>query len=287
MELIIPAIVAVAIIVWAVVAHMRKARVMSQEEFQAAFKEKIEKEHPDVRIESESDFGFDLQVKGKPHRMNLANAYAIYARDPNAFEEIVRRHLSIVDSSRADVADMSWEEVKGRVLPVIKPEDYVEAAREEMAKAGSDADPVVLDYREGLKIMVVIDFPESMATCNVGQLANWGLSKEQLLETALRNLAVTTAPHWPTVVPDEAQNALIFEVNDGYDASRILLPDFYERASRYLNCPRIAVGIPCRDLLIALPANAVEFIRKTGALVEKEYRENPYSIWPEFIHLPD
>lgn len=287
MELIIPAIVVVAIILWAVVAHVRKARVMSREEFQTAFKEKIEMQHPNVRIESESDFGFDLQVDGNPHRMNLANAYAVYAREPSAFDDIVRRHLSILDSSRGDVTSMSWEQVKDRVLPVIKPENYVEAARKEMAHLGSDADPVVLDYREGLKIMVVIDFPESMATCNVGQIAKWGLSKERLLETALRNLAVITAPHWPTVVPDETQNALIFEVNDGYDASRILLPDFYERASRYLNCPRIAVGIPCRDLLIALPANAVEFIRKTGALVEKEYRENPYSIWPEFIHLPD
>jgi hypothetical protein len=87
---------------------------------------------------------------------------------------------------------------------------------------------------------------------NGDHLLSWGIAPSELQDAALRNLAA-----WSASAPwtDEAsgdRRLLSSDSGDGWDASRILLPDVREHLARELGATgRVLVGIPERHLLVA------------------------------------
>ena len=83
-------------------------------------------------------------------------------------------------------------------------------------------------------------------------LLSWGVPVAQIQEVALRNLAAWSASAaWTDEVSGE-RRLISSDTGEGWDASRILLPEVIDRLSSELGgAGRVLVGIPERHVLIA------------------------------------
>ena len=104
----------------------------------------------------------------------------------------------------------------------------------------------------------------------------------------MKNLAAKTGPLWEAALNKARKSGIfMFAALDGYDASRILLPDLYDRAGRALNSEKIVVVIPSRDLLMALPYKDQETDRKLKQETDKQYTQASHPVSPNIFMLTE
>jgi uncharacterized protein YtpQ (UPF0354 family) len=153
-------------------------------------------------------------------------------------------------------AEHSWE-AAGRILyPVLRPSGTAGIRLDQLtnpAIGASHAHPLMDDGPLDLVVayaMVAAGF-DVLATSD--HLAAWGVSPDTLRDAAYRNLAA-----WSRGAPwsedaDEERRVISSDTGDGWDASRILLPEARAHLERELGGPagRVLVGLPARDLLLA------------------------------------
>ena len=87
---------------------------------------------------------------------------------------------------------------------------------------------------------------------NGDHVLSWGVGAEQIQDAALKNLAEWSAgAAWTDEVSGE-RRLLSSDTGEGWDASRILLPEVIDRLTRELgSVGRVLIGLPERHLLIA------------------------------------
>jgi Protein of unknown function (DUF1444) len=87
---------------------------------------------------------------------------------------------------------------------------------------------------------------------NGDHLLSWGVAASDIQDAAMRNLAAWSAgAAWTDEVSGE-RRLISSDTGDGWDASRVLLPDVLQRLESELGGDsRILVGLPERHLLIA------------------------------------
>jgi uncharacterized protein YtpQ (UPF0354 family) len=87
---------------------------------------------------------------------------------------------------------------------------------------------------------------------NADHLLTWGVTPGAIQDAALQNLATwSSTAAWTDEVSGE-RRLLSSDTGDGWDASRILLPDVLDKIGRELgSAGRVLVGLPERHLLIA------------------------------------
>ena len=136
--------------------------------------------------------------------------------------------------------ELSFEELKGRVLPMILPENSA-------VHDGVVSEQLV----EGLRIGYAIDNDRTIAYIPQAHFANWGVSEDELHDVAIENLIRRSEQMSAHAAQDEDGriSLIIFQTMDGYDASRVLLPTLHEKLREHLGSPFCA-GIPNRDILL-------------------------------------
>jgi hypothetical protein len=73
----------------------------------------------------------------------------------------------------------------------------------------------------------------------------------------------------------------------GYDAARVLLPDFHEHASKAVGSNTVAVIIPSRDKLTVFPIDEGESLDAIEKVARDACAQGPYSLTPEVLVFPD
>jgi uncharacterized protein YtpQ (UPF0354 family) len=96
----------------------------------------------------------------------------------------------------------------------------------------------------------VIDEQGSAAYINERHMERWELSEHELHAQAIENLRRRTEERGNyTVVGEGPQRLVVFNTQDGYDATRLLLPSLLEQWRG--DFPgRVVIGVPSRDFLI-------------------------------------
>jgi uncharacterized protein YtpQ (UPF0354 family) len=131
-------------------------------------------------------------------------------------------------------------------------------------------------------VTYVLDLGRMVRYVDQSDCAKWGLDKgfdvHIVNEWAITNLEQLSAavPIEPKRLPRFPGAFAAIVEDDTYDASRLLLPKFRTRLLSAFG-PRIFVGIPCRDLLVACSADFAglpELVEK----VAEDFRQQPYPI---------
>ena len=104
---------------------------------------------------------------------------------------------------------------------------------------------------QGLVVGYGIDNDRTISHVTRKRLQKWKIAIDELHEAAMENLtrgATAIAAH---AAQDEQGNMelILFQTMDGYDASRVLLPDLNEKLREHLGSP-FAAAIPNRDILL-------------------------------------
>ena len=149
-----------------------------------------------------------------------------------------------------------WASAAGLVFPVLRPAGTLGTFLDRLAtpmSAAGDTQPVIDPGPADLVVAYVISAVGFDVLANGDHLAAWSIPPAALRETAFRNLAEWSArASWSEEV-DGMRRILSSDTGDGWDASRILLPDVVAHLGSTLGegGARVLVGLPARHLLLA------------------------------------
>jgi hypothetical protein len=163
-------------------------------------------------------------------------------------------HASITESPEHD-----WSAASSILFPILRPPGTPGNVVADLDQAALSADatrshsqPLIDEGPCGLAVVYGLHAGGFDVIVNGDHLLSWGIQVAEIQEAALRNLAAWSASAaWTDEVSGE-RRLISSDTGEGWDASRILLPDVIDRLSSELGgAGRVLVGIPERHVLIA------------------------------------
>lgn len=221
-----------------------------------------------------------VHARGHDVTINLDRFYHAYAHDPAQLDAIVQTIVSVLtrDIPARDRSDFAL--LRERIFPMLKPIDLLAFVRERRLP--------MLVYRPFLADLIityVVDEPQSVAYINEHHLEQWGVSDRDIHEAALRNLRRRTDERAPyTMVGEDEQQLFIFNSNDGYDATRLLLTDILADWAKRVS-GQLVIGIPNRDFLIALGDANPDILRSVAAQIQIDADQRDHGLTDRLFTL--
>ena len=234
----------------------------------------------EVRPEQEYEFD-EKGIRGRDHAVYLDNVFREVRLAPERRQEIIEQFVQgIVSSADALAVEDDWDAVAARVLPVLKPVEYIKGE-------GPTKSLHTADWLPGVVICYVINAEKSFRFITGWDLDRWSVSEERLHDTAIENLGRLP---WPERLEGARQpsggRVILICTDDSFTASRLLHPDFHRLLSGPLGSPFLA-GVPDRNTLVAF-TNRKGLKRRVGRQVQKDHDSSAYPITPGlFLVTPD
>lgn len=171
--------------------------------------------HPDLTVVGETPEGAIVRLAGVEVRLDLASFFRRSGgrADPAALDRLV-------DEIRAALPPPQpppLQRVRGHLLPLIKPAAFVALYRRYPPALQLTAQP----FAEALAVIYAIEGFHQITYVTDGMLRTWELSAEELHRLALANLRRRTVH----LLEELGGPRTIYESLDGFEATRILVPD--------------------------------------------------------------
>jgi hypothetical protein len=233
---------------------------------------------PLVKITRAED-SFSLRVNG--HVASLENLYRVALLSPNDMQHNIERWaVELIRAAEGSPDDGApYEDLKERILPMVLSQCPPEPTMSKL-----HVTPLV----PGLQVGYAIDNDRTITYVAESVFKRWNVKEEQLHNRALKNLVARSEAIHAQALQDESGkiNLILFQTNDGFDASRILLPTLHERLREYLGSPFTA-AIPNRDILLCF-RDEEQTVEKLRSQIEKDYRQMPNQVTDQLLLItPD
>lgn len=235
----------------------------------AAFRARVldlaRKLHPTVPFEPSPE-NAQLILAGEK-QFGLHNLRARFEQSdgsPESLSILVAEHFQFV---LGDHAVPDFATACPRLLPQLMPPAFAERV------------PILhLPFGRSLAIGIVLDSEKGYQYLREEDALRWRKSKQELLATALANLAEASRELPLHSAENEDARFIAIATKDGFDAARILLPEFQEYLASQLGSP-IRFGIPNRDFLICWNADAsAPFVEFVSAKLADDFATQPYPL---------
>ncbi|NJM06436.1 DUF1444 family protein [Candidatus Gracilibacteria bacterium] len=242
----------------------------------------------EARLADEAEFtvvgrtglGVDLDIDSVPIRINLDNYFRVYRQHP---DQLIAVSNALVQAVRAHYEARlitSFEQVQARVFPMLKPIALLNEVQERKLP--------MLAYRPfiaDLIIAYVIDEPGSVAYINEDHLERWGIADHELHARAMVNLTERTAEQSDyTSTGVGPQRIVVYHTQDGFDATRLLLPTMLEQWRAQFP-GNMVIGIPNRDFLIAFSDSDRSVIANVAAQIQADALQREHGLTDQLFTL--
>lgn len=163
------------------------------------------------------------------------------------------------EASIAAAPEHDWSVARRRIFPLLRPAgtggtSIVDLHPEDLAAEGlkTHAQPLVDEGPAGLAVVYALAQDGFDILVNADHLLSWGIPIDALQDAALANLTTwSSAAPWADERSGE-RRLLSSQTGDGWDASRIILPETTAFLAAELGSEgRVMVGLPDRQLLVA------------------------------------
>jgi uncharacterized protein YtpQ (UPF0354 family) len=233
----------------------------------------LSRRHPEWHVE----LGADPQtIKIGTAEIYLDNIYR-YVRDLPAAErddKIVALIENGVARSATSPEKPEFAAASNRIRPQIVPPDYLRQARDLVHRA----------FFAGLIVAYAIDEKERYELIRQPDIDSWHVGQPEIEARAIENLEAVSAEISlsPRSNPDGGAFVAV-STTDGYDAARLLLPQFMRRVRQALNASLIFAGIPNRDFLVAWTP---EFGPRRGfaTKITQDFERRPHPLTDSLLH---
>lgn len=227
----------------------------------------LQEKHPDEDFNHDGD-----KIRGKHQVVFLSNLYREVKAAPDRREKIIKRFVDTLSQpdAAAEFGHEVWEEIKGCVVPVLKPRDYI-------STEGPTQHILTTEWLADVLICYVIQRRKMIRFVTGWDLNRWEITTETFHEQALANLA---ALPWPEQLTGarvkDGGRIIVVMTDDSIASSRVLHPELHRMFSGPLGSPFWA-GIPCRDTLV-LYSDRRELKQRTGRRLRKDHDASAYPI---------
>ena len=211
----------------------------------------------------------DLYLDGR--HLGLNNLYRMVMATPERGVEIVEDFLEqLLEGDDLANVPMPFSIAKSRIMPRIQPDTIFEQIdREQVAH---------LPFVNNTSILYVIDMPRMTVSITIEQMMRWGIEIDDIDCIARENLAAYQPELKLQIVEArEGGRAAIFNMQDGYDAARLLLDTLYSRLAPEFK-GNFYVAAPARDMFMAISCGPDMFVEKLQHRVATDYKRLPYPI---------
>ena len=235
----------------------------------AGFARELERARPELRILSQ--FEFELLLEGGIEVDLRTLARATRSQGARAQESALARLVSMLPGGPA--SKLSLREVEGRLLPRLVSSAFLAGLPSDVqGPSRLYARPLVGD----LHLCLCLHLEGRQRFLRSSELETWQLEGAQVEARALSNLAQASMKARFLRFESEEGPLVVAQSRDGLDAARLLLPTLHEVLAAELG-PRIALGVPHRDLLLAAPEEAAS-VRTLASRVAEAHRSAPHPI---------
>ncbi|MFZ5824194.1 MAG: DUF1444 family protein [Bacillota bacterium] len=135
---------------------------------------------------------------------------------------------------------------------------------------------------EGLFVIYGIEEPnDKIRYVSFQDLRDWGVSHSTVHVTALKNLDRLTRGKRVTRLgaPDGSRPMFIWNLQDGYDAARILLPKWLDDFAEVVP-GNLVIGVPHRNWLVALGDEDEALLETVERRIKAEHQEAGFPVSP-------
>ena len=211
----------------------------------------------------------EIVVNGR--RLDLENLFRLVTTDEDRGVEIVEQYLEhLFDEDSFGVTHMPWPVARPKIMPRIQPASIFDHLSEHMVAH--------VPFVNDTVIVFVIDLPHMTVSVTTDQLHRWGVEAEDLDHIARANLErFTPELECRTLEAEDGGRAVVISLQDGYDASRLLLDDLYLRLASDFGGD-FYVAIPSRDMFLAMTIDPLSFVERVKSRVHQDFNRLPYPI---------
>jgi hypothetical protein len=254
-----------------------------QRAFQSRIVSFVSKNFPALEVQIGDDpLMIDCQGKDLPAKSvglhNLYQTFLLTAKTNADLELLAKEHFDkLLGLGKMFEEDLgNFEKIKERVFAQLMPTEYTR-----------QFDALALPFSDEVLIGFVVDGEGAYRYITDDDLAGWEINITDVKRAAFENLVGISNNIEMTLVP-EPNSMIALNTLDGFDAVRIILPDFQRFCKEKLG-PSFYFGIPNRDFLICWAKDAEpEFQSKIISQIRNDFAEMPYSLSEyHFELLPD
>ncbi len=232
---------------------------------------------PDQEFEFDGD-----KIRGQNQVVYLGNLQREISASPARSTEIIKRFVeNLSRPGMADLGNEVWDEIRGNILPMLKPRSYVNPD-------GPTQHLLTTEWLADVLICYVIRNKKIFRFVTGWDLEQWGTTAQALHELAVANLAKLP---WPKKIAGarakgSSGHVMVIDTNDSLASSRLLHPDLYQLFQSALGGPFCA-GVPCRNTLV-LFSNRKQLKQRIAKQLKKDHDSSAYPITPqEFLVTRD
>jgi hypothetical protein len=233
---------------------------------------------PRVSAEGFAHYYFSLLKRSRPHvstrppdgltltlsdgqTILLEHLYNHYLQEPERMDELIEKHINLLDYCGDDVPDLTnYRMIRRQIYPKI------------VRAPNGDLPPHRLPHWPGLAVGAIVQ--GSVFTYGVGseRLRAWGFSSlETVIEDALNNLY-----RLPSVPPrglhdNDGHTRAVSYVDHPLSASFTLFDDFYQTTAQNLGAEEFLVGMPDPGCVSCFSDDDPRFIVQHAAVLRWEY----------------
>lgn len=141
-------------------------------------------------------------------------------------------------------------------------------------------------FVDDLNIVYVLSFPNYFRYLTEKDRHEFAVEREELHELALRNLERScNRLEIDTPGPDSEgyERMLRFTTGDGLDASRLLIPSFFQRFSPRFDNTDLLVTIPTRDTLVMFSERDATLAKMLSLRNSAEMNNRAYPLYPKIM----
>jgi hypothetical protein len=174
----------------------------------------------------------------------------------------VSGHVPAAEATRQSIAESpehDWAAASALLFPLLRPAGThglrvteIDAAALAADATHTHSQPLLDEGPCGLSVVYAMPASGFDVIVNGDHLVSWGVGVAEVQDAALRNLAAWSASAaWTDEVSGE-RRLISSDTGDGWDATRILLPDVVAKlVSELGGVGRVLIGVPERHLLVA------------------------------------
>lgn len=211
----------------------------------------------------------------------LTNAYTQYIHNPEALQSIVANQLATAQTQKAS---MAIKDV-GAIFAVIKPADYLENAKRQMAAAGVKPGELPLVYEklnDDLYVFYVFDSPTGMRMVTGKDMADDRLELPAMRGIAVRNMTQyfdKKGVRFNRLKTEGSAKIYLVSLDENYEASILLLDKFWDKRNFDVAGEMVAF-FPARNMVLVTGADDREGLRLAAYAAGRGYKELGYAISP-------
>ncbi len=211
----------------------------------------------------------DLFLDGR--HLGLENLYRMVHSHKESGVQVVEDFLyQLLEGDQLTQVPLPFSVAKGKIMPRIQPNSiFKQLEKEQVAH---------ISFVNDTSILYVLDMPRMTVSITIEQMLRWGVDIDELDVIARDNLE----KYHPNlklqfVEARDGGRAAIFNIQDGYDAARLLLESLWKRLAPEFK-GNFYVAAPARDLFLAISCDPDNFVEKLQEKIVQDYRRMPYPI---------